>query len=83
MTSATPYRIDSIENLLTPALFGPDFPTLELDDRQIHFLALVPLYAEEVEFKLRYGVNALLDRFADADVTELLDVTRVNVCAGE
>jgi Suppressor of fused protein (SUFU) len=69
--------------LTTPALFDPDFLTLELKDRQIHFLALVPIYAEEMEFKMRKGVNSLLDRFADAGVTELLDLTRVNVCETE
>lgn len=69
--------------LSTPALFGPDFLTLHLEDRKIHFLALVPLYREEMELKLRHGVNALLDRFEDAGVTELLDLDRVNVCAIE
>jgi Suppressor of fused protein (SUFU) len=69
--------------LAAPVLFGADFLTLDLDDRRIHFLALVPIYREEMEFKMRHGVDALEDRFADAGVTELLDVTRVNVCAEE
>jgi hypothetical protein len=69
--------------LLTPMLFDLDFLILELDDRQVHFLALVPLYREEMEYKMRQGVSALLDRCADAGVTELLDLTRVNVCETE
>ena len=46
----------------------------------IHFYSFVPLYAEEVAFKLEQGAEPLLERFAKNRVTELLDIKRVNVC---
>jgi hypothetical protein len=70
--------------LQRPTLFGDEFPTLEIGpDQRIHLLTLVPLYREEMEFKLRHGLNALVERLDKAGVTELLDVRRVNVCREE
>lgn len=45
----------------------------------ISFLAVVPLYAEEMDFKLEKGGQKLFERFKKAQVTELLDLHRKNV----
>jgi hypothetical protein len=66
--------------LRRPRLFGEQFPLLELDDRMIHFLALTPLYAEEMAYKLCSGFQKLEDRLDDAGVTELLNPKRFNTC---
>jgi hypothetical protein len=67
--------------LLAPVLFGDDFQTLDVSpEKTINFLGLVPLYREEMEFKLREGLDPLLERLDEAGVTELLDLRRVNVC---
>jgi hypothetical protein len=67
--------------LLKPVLFGDDFLTLIVSsDKTIHFLSLVPLYREEMDFKLKKGLDPLLDRLDKAGVTELLNVSRKNVC---
>src|SRR5262249_53710239 len=59
--------------LLTPVLVPDEFLTLPVaDDRVIHFFGLVPLYAEEVEYKLKHGAEAFAARLADRGVTELL-----------
>jgi predicted Zn finger-like uncharacterized protein len=68
--------------LLLPALVPADFLTLQTADRTIHFYALVPLYREEMEFKLRHGTEELEELLRRQDVTELLDVKRPNVCKG-
>lgn len=66
---------------LPPLLADGEFGTLSLDDeRTIHFLALVPLYREEMAFKLKFGMEKLIDRFDEAKVNELLNVRRRNVC---
>jgi hypothetical protein len=49
-------------------------------DKTIHFLSVVPLYLEEMDFKLRCGLDPLLERLQQAGVTELLDIDRDNVC---
>jgi hypothetical protein len=67
--------------LLKPVLFGDDFLTLEVNPaKTIHFLSLVPLYREEMDFKLRNGLDPLLERLGEACVTELLDIKRKNTC---
>ena len=49
------------------------------DDTKIYFLALIPLYREEMEFKLSKGMNALGELLDLAGVTEILDISRPNV----
>ena len=46
--------------LLAPALVPEEFLALPVSaDKTVHFFGLVPLYAEEVEFKLKHGADAL------------------------
>lgn len=66
--------------LLSPALVPDDFLALRLtDEKTIHFFGLLPLFAEEVEFKLKHGADALAERLAEQGVTELLDLSRPRV----
>jgi hypothetical protein len=67
--------------LLRPALFPKEFFKLRLSKRKtVHFFCLVPLYEDEMTFKLKVGSDELLDRLDAADVTELLDIERPSVC---
>ena len=68
--------------LLFPPLLVPDeFRELRVDsEKTIRFFAIFPLYEQEMEFKLSAGMDALIDRFAQHGVTELVDVTRPNTC---
>ncbi len=65
---------------MPPLLYGPDFPQVTVSaDKTIHFLALVPLYAEEMDLKLAEGTDELLNRLDANGVNELLEEQRVNV----
>jgi hypothetical protein len=68
--------------LLAYSGFSPDaFDRLELDDgRTVHFYAVWPLYRSEMNFKIRKGADALLERFARHGVGEVVDPQRKNVC---
>jgi hypothetical protein len=67
--------------LLAPTLFDDSFSQLEIDgEKTIHFLSIVPLYQEEIAFKLDKGAEALCERFDKHNITELLNPQRVNVC---
>lgn len=46
----------------------------------VNFYAIVPLYSEELDFKLKHGSDPLLDKFDEYGVDELLDVNRRNTC---
>jgi hypothetical protein len=69
-------------SLLLPPILAPEgFATFEIDSqRQVHFYALVPLYREEMEFKLQQGLEPLIERLDKAGVNELLNIRRKNVC---
>ena len=59
------------------------FWKLELPDRIIHFMALWPLYEEEMNFKLSKGLGATIDRLEQVgfETVEIVDVNRKNACA--
>jgi len=64
-----------------PVRFGDAFRTLTVsDDKVVEFYSVIPLYAEELEYKLSNGTEPLLDRFDEAGINELLDPKRPNTC---
>jgi hypothetical protein len=67
--------------LLATAVSLPEAASeLRLDDeRSVFFWTVIPLYAEEMELKLRKGADALLDKLANAGITDIIDPTRPNV----
>jgi hypothetical protein len=70
--------------LIGPGLLFPEeFRRLEVTpDKSIHFYGLIPLYEGEVNFKLKHGVDALLDRFdSPIEEIEVLNPARKNFCA--
>lgn len=57
------------------------FSTLRIDERKnVHFYSLFPVYKEEMDFKLKHGVNALLRKFEKAGINEMIHLKRKNVC---
>jgi hypothetical protein len=67
--------------LLPPVRVPAAFYDLKLrDGREVNVYGVVPLYAEEMQLKLTCGTDALLERFDDAGVTELLEPRRANTC---
>lgn len=67
--------------LMPPLLFGDEFMSLKISEsKTINFYALLPLYKEEMEFKLKRGGEKLYDRFDQEGINELLDINRKNVC---
>ena len=78
-----PYASDTKLNgmlIVPPLMVSDDFRTLRAhDDVSIHFMSCVPLYQEEMDLKLKKGVDALLELFDKNDITELIDPARKNV----
>lgn len=64
--------------LLPTVTLDEAFRTLKLPNKTIHFYALVPLYTEEVELKMKKGVDALFDGFEKHNVSDLLKLDRPN-----
>jgi len=51
------------------------------DGKTINFYEVIPAYKEEIEYKLKYGADALLKKLTDAGVGHVLDIHRPNTCA--
>ncbi|MEZ6055571.1 MAG: suppressor of fused domain protein [Planctomycetaceae bacterium] len=81
---AVPYHVSApftCALLLPPILMPPEFWTLSTPSgREIHFLAVVPLYQEEIEFKLEHGLDPLLDKFEEYHINEIIYRDRPNCC---
>ena len=64
--------------LAESVILPEDFLVLELPKKQIHFYALIPLYTEEVNLKLKKGSEALYAGFDKYNVSDVLDIHRPN-----
>jgi hypothetical protein len=67
--------------MLLPSLnLSKEFYELKTDAKTINFLCLYPLYKEEMDFKLKYGADKLLDKFEKVGVSDIIDPKRKNSC---
>ena len=68
-------------SILLPPISAPrGFDTLVIDEsKTIEFLAVVPLYPEELALKMRRGVQALTRKLEAAGVSDQIDPARRNV----
>jgi hypothetical protein len=66
--------------LIVPPLMAPnEFQTLRVnDEKTIQFHGVIALYREELELKLKKGMDALTERLDAKGVSELLDIKRKN-----
>lgn len=64
-----------------PLLFGRQFGQLKVDEEKtVHFFSLVPIYGEEMDFKLRKGAQPLIELLLRSGVNEVINPKRKNVC---
>lgn len=58
-----------------------DFTQIQLENEKVvDIYILIPLYKEELEFKKKNGIDALLERFDKFGIEEIVDIGRKNVC---
>ena len=62
-------------------MLSPNAAQLQIDDQtRIDFYALWPLYPEEMQLKLDKGLEPLLQKLMEAEVSELIVPDRANLC---
>lgn len=64
--------------LLPSIVFDEAFQTLELPNKSIDFYTLIPLYTEEVNLKMKKGVEALFNGFDKHKVSDIVQIDRPN-----
>ena len=66
--------------VLSSASVPDDFKVLSIDPtKQISFYAVIPLYQDELDLKLRLRFHELLDRLKKHAITDLIDLKRRQV----
>ena len=64
-----------------PSILSPNAKELQINDQiTIQFYALWPIYPEEMQLKLNQGLEPLLDKLIKAEMTELVQIERPNLC---
>ncbi len=64
-----------------PVVAKPPFRQLRIDDdTTIAFFSVIPLFAQEIEYKLKHSATALAERLGRQGIGEVLDISRKNVC---
>lgn len=68
--------------LITPPItLDEEFHELEcLGKGIINFYSVMPLYSEEMDFKLSKGLDKLIPKLEKHKITEVIDINRVNTC---
>ena len=66
--------------LVHPPTFPPGADTVQTPDgRTIRYLAMIPLFPREMDFRRRFGSQNLMQKLFKSGVTELLDPKRASV----
>ena len=68
--------------ILLPSVSLPEeFAQMTRPDGHIcNFFTIVPLYEDEMNFKIKEGAERLLALFGKQDITDIVDLQRANVC---
>lgn len=73
------HNFDSIL-LLESITLSDEFTYIETEEQEIYFYSAIPIYKEELEYKLEHGIDRLLSLFQQFDIDEIVDINRKNVC---
>ena len=67
--------------IIFPSIKLPEsFTEIRNNDDLIKIHSAIPLYQEELKFKLDNGSNSLIDKFNELDIQEIVDINRINTC---
>lgn len=67
--------------LLPSTSLGNEFFELKVnEEKSINFYCLYPIYKEEMDFKIKKGSDALINKLSSNHVLDIVDKNRINVC---
>lgn len=62
-----------------PLLLNQELEEVQIDDKLVHFLAIIPIFPDEMDYKQGKGTFKFLQKLSQAGVTEKLDDFRSSV----
>lgn len=66
--------------LVSSFSYESDFTEIKTARGKIELLSLIPVYADELKYKLKHGFSDLMDRMVEREMNETLDPKRRSVC---
>lgn len=63
--------------LLEPDFFANELAPIEIENKEVHFLCIIPIFEDEFDFKMGKGTFKLKKKLRDKGITELLDDFRM------
>jgi hypothetical protein len=64
--------------LNTPTYFSEELQPLDVAGKTIEFLAIVPIFEDELDYKMGKGTHKLVRRFYNRKIDERIDDYRAN-----
>ena len=72
---------DFNSTIILPSRELPDsFTQIENGENSIKIYSVIPLYPEELKFKLDNDTDTLIDKFNEFNIQEIIDLKRINTC---
>lgn len=65
--------------ILPSVTFGEEFTSVQVGENLINIYSVFPLYADEMNYKIENGYNALLDKLIEKNAQEIFDYNRANL----
>lgn len=65
--------------LTKPLLLENELQTIDVDGKKVHFLAIIPIFSDELDYKMGKGTHKLIRKFHQKGITEKLDDFRLSV----
>lgn len=66
--------------LLESIELSRDFSIIKNRKKTVEIFTVIPLYIEELEFKMKFGTSKLLEKFEEICLEEIVQVGRRNLC---
>ncbi|MEZ4936061.1 MAG: suppressor of fused domain protein [Crocinitomicaceae bacterium] len=65
--------------LIEPLVFKEEFANIKNQEEEVTFLAIIPLYQKELDYKLKNGAYSLMRRLKKNAINELFEMKRPSV----
>lgn len=79
MESLSPTMLQNHFFLSDPILLENELAPIIVDGREIHFLGIIPIFSDEMDYKQSKGTFKLLEKLRNKGVTEQLDDFRATI----
>jgi hypothetical protein len=79
MASISPTMLQNHFILSVPLELAKELAPIEMADKSVYFLSLIPIFADEMDYKQGKGTAKLFSKFALQNITEKLDDFRSTV----